>query len=31
MEVKSIKYPVGYQDFEKIRKQGMLYVDSTHI
>jgi hypothetical protein len=24
-----IKYPVGYQDFEKIRKQGLLYVDKT--
>jgi hypothetical protein len=29
METKIIKYPVGYQDFEKIRKQGMLYVDKT--
>jgi hypothetical protein len=29
METKKIKYPVGYQDFEKIRKQGMLYVDKT--
>jgi hypothetical protein len=29
METEIIKYPVGYQDFEKIRKQGMLYVDKT--
>jgi hypothetical protein len=29
METDEIKYPVGYQDFEKIRKQNMLYVDKT--
>jgi hypothetical protein len=29
MEVKKIKYPVGYQDFEKIRKGGFLYIDKT--
>jgi hypothetical protein len=29
METGMIKYPVGYQDFEKIRKQGLLYVDKT--
>jgi hypothetical protein len=29
METEFIKYPVGVQDFEKIRKQGMLYVDKT--
>jgi hypothetical protein len=31
MEETRIKYPVGCQDFEKIRKQGMLYVDKTAI
>jgi hypothetical protein len=29
MEAERIKYPIGYQDFEKIRKQNMLYVDKT--
>jgi hypothetical protein len=29
MEDNEILYPVGYQDFEKIRKQNMLYVDKT--
>jgi hypothetical protein len=31
MEETRIKYPVGCQDFEKIRKQCMLYVDKTAI
>jgi hypothetical protein len=31
MEETRINYPVGCQDFEKIRKQGMLYVDKTAI
>jgi hypothetical protein len=29
MEDNEILYPVGYQNFEKIRKQNMLYVDKT--
>jgi hypothetical protein len=29
METEIIKYPVGYQDFEKIREKGLLYVDKT--
>jgi hypothetical protein len=31
MEVKRIKYPVGYQNFEEIRKGGFLYVDKTEL
>jgi hypothetical protein len=29
MEANEIKYPVGMQDFEDIRKRGYLYVDKT--
>jgi hypothetical protein len=31
METTEIKYPVGYQDFEEIRKGGFLYVDKTDL
>jgi hypothetical protein len=31
METTEIKYPVGYQDFEEIRKGGFLYVDKTNL
>jgi hypothetical protein len=31
METIEIKYPVGYQDFEEIRKGGFLYVDKTNL
>jgi hypothetical protein len=31
MEVKKIKYPVGYQDFGEIRKGGFLYIDKTEL
>lgn len=25
------KYPIGIQDFEKIRKEGYLYIDKTEL
>jgi hypothetical protein len=31
METIEIKYPVGYQDFEDIRKGGYLYIDKTDL
>jgi hypothetical protein len=31
METRTIKYPIGEQDFEKIRKGGFLYVDKTDL
>jgi len=31
MEENEILYPVGYQDFEEIRKGGFLYVDKTEL
>jgi hypothetical protein len=31
MEIEEIKYPVGMQDFEKIRKGNYLYVDKTDL
>jgi hypothetical protein len=31
MEVKRIKYPVGYQNFKEIREGGFLYVDKTEL
>jgi hypothetical protein len=31
MEAKFIKYPVGMQDFKKIRERGFLYVDKTDL
>lgn len=31
MESKSVKYPVGIQDFENLRKDGYLYIDKTDI
>jgi hypothetical protein len=31
METKTIKYPVGYQDFKEIRERKMLYVDKTDL
>jgi hypothetical protein len=31
MEENEILYPVGYQDFEEIRKGGFLYVDKTNL
>lgn len=31
MEIPAIKYPVGIQDFENIRKEGYLYVDKTDL
>jgi hypothetical protein len=31
MEVKKIKYPVGYQDFGEIHKGGFLYIDKTEL
>jgi hypothetical protein len=31
MEVNEIKYPVGLQDFENIRKDNFLYVDKTDL
>ena len=29
MEIKRVKYPVGEQSFENLRKEGFLYVDKT--
>ena len=29
MEKKRMKYPIGVQDFEKLRKDGYVYVDKT--
>ena len=26
-----MKYPIGIQDFEKIRKEGYVYVDKTEL
>jgi len=31
MEDNEILYPVGYQNFEEIRKGGFLYVDKTQL
>ena len=31
MELSRVKYPIGIQDFEKLRSEGYLYVDKTEI
>ena len=31
MDQARVKYPIGIQDFEKLRSEGYLYVDKTEI